>query len=119
MPNRRVTLIPPRYHESPCSMDATTLSPSILRVRRRDVAVRLAQRVASVAWHARAVVRARRLTAEAGGRLHVDPALRVDPSVIDDDEWLAWGKRNLSQLEYERRVRAVDADRAAQRVRVS
>lgn len=76
----------------------------------RDVLARVRAEVGS---RVRAVRLPRR---SSRGGLQFDPTVRIDPTVIDGERWLAWGEANLSTVDFERMQRAVEADRASQRV---
>lgn len=105
MPTRRVTLALARKGYT-SAMNA----PSLMSARpRRGV------RLSAVAQCIREVARRRR---DVGRAVTVgfDSAVRVDPAAISDVEWLRWGKQNLTPAEFERRERAVEADRASQPV---
>lgn len=43
------------------------------------------------------------------------PDLHIDPTIIDRDEWLAWGEQHLTSIEFDRMKTAIAADRASSR----
>lgn len=109
MTSRRVTLPEPRAVGHLCTMDTAALT-TVPSVRRRDVAFsQLARRVRLLALVGR--------TASAPV-FRVDESRHVDPDAIDRDAWLEWGRAHLTREEFDRRERAVEVDRAAQRVSV-
>jgi hypothetical protein len=89
-------------------MDAGTLTSPARPGHRRSLVTMLARPL-------RVRVRAPRIGAEAP-LLRVDESIHVDPALLDREAWLEWGRENLSAEQFERRRRAVEADRqAAQR----
>jgi hypothetical protein len=74
----------------------------------------LLKRVRPFGWTRRRVISAVELpTTSVASAYRVDASIVLDPSVIDDEAWLEWGRANLTADEYARRCRAVEIDRAA------
>jgi hypothetical protein len=101
----RVRVPQPLAKGQVCTMEAVTLTSSAPRVLRRGLASAFVRR-------ARDLCRVR-VVGQAWVSVRVEPSIRVDPSVIDAADWLEWGKKNLTPLEYERRRHAVEVDRLA------
>ncbi len=86
-------------------MDALPLTSPVAGRRRRGL-------VESLRRRARLYRRARAVAAAAPVELlRVDESIKLDPTLLDRDGWLAWGRANLTAEQFERCQRAVEADR--------